>query len=94
MLEDFGSRREPGRSRAEYVEQLKRDLATYYGYNEFMIDMYLNMFRCGVGCCLLVRVWAAQGMRCWPVYALSWSRSHAADPAPTFGSACWHPRDS
>lgn len=45
VLEKFGERREAGRSRTEYLAQLKRDLATYYGYNEFMIDMYLNMFR-------------------------------------------------
>ncbi|PNW82090.1 hypothetical protein CHLRE_06g273413v5 [Chlamydomonas reinhardtii] len=44
VLEKFGERREAGRSRTEYLAQLKRDLATYYGYNEFMIDMYLNMF--------------------------------------------------
>ncbi|KAG2445305.1 hypothetical protein HYH02_008771 [Chlamydomonas schloesseri] len=44
VLENFSERREAGRSRSEYLAQLKRDLATYYGYNEFMIDMYLNMF--------------------------------------------------
>lgn len=45
VLEAFSERREPGISRAEYLTSLKRDLAMYYGYNEFMIDMYLNMFR-------------------------------------------------
>ncbi|KAG2502071.1 hypothetical protein HYH03_000564 [Edaphochlamys debaryana] len=44
VLEDFAQRREAGRSRQEYLEQLKRDLGAYYGYNDFMIDMYLNMF--------------------------------------------------
>ncbi|GIL59825.1 hypothetical protein Vafri_14549 [Volvox africanus] len=44
VLENFTARREPGHSRADYLLQLKRDLATYYGYNDFMVDMYLNMF--------------------------------------------------
>ncbi|GFR43373.1 hypothetical protein Agub_g4445 [Astrephomene gubernaculifera] len=44
VLEAFAERREAGRSRGEYLAQLRRDLGTYYGYNEFMIDMYLNMF--------------------------------------------------
>ncbi|GLC55269.1 hypothetical protein PLESTB_000966400 [Pleodorina starrii] len=44
VLEDFANRRDPGRSRTDYMAQLKRDLATYYGYNDFMVDMYLNMF--------------------------------------------------
>ncbi|GLI70303.1 hypothetical protein VaNZ11_015253 [Volvox africanus] len=44
VLENFAARREPGHSRADYLLQLKRDLATYYGYNDFMVDMYLNMF--------------------------------------------------
>lgn len=39
VLEDFANRREEGRSRAEYMAQLKRDLATYYGYNEFMLEV-------------------------------------------------------
>ncbi len=93
MLEDFGARREPGRSRAEYVEQLKRDLATYYGYNEFMIDMYLNMFRCGVGCCLLVRVWVAQcaGPR---RRACGVGQVAPAGLTPKSDKGCWHPHES
>lgn len=50
ILEDFAARREPGRSRTDYLAQLKRDLATYYGYNDFMVDMYLNMFRLVYDC--------------------------------------------
>lgn len=46
-LENFKQLREPERSRAEYLEQLKRDLATYYGYNEFMVDALLAMFSVG-----------------------------------------------
>ncbi|KAL4427894.1 hypothetical protein ABPG75_001983 [Micractinium tetrahymenae] len=46
-LENFKQLREGGRSRAEYLEQLKRDLATYYGYNQFMVDALLAMFSVG-----------------------------------------------
>ncbi len=36
--------KQPLRPRAEYMDQLKRDLATYYGYNDFMLDTLLGMF--------------------------------------------------
>ena len=36
--------REPGRSRNDYLSSLKKDLATYYGYNAFMVDYILNLF--------------------------------------------------
>lgn len=36
--------KQPLRPRAEYMDQLKRDLATYYGYNDFMLDTFLGMF--------------------------------------------------
>ena len=44
VLQDFKSRREPGRSRGEYVERLVADLATYYGYNTFLIQYLLDTF--------------------------------------------------
>ena len=44
VLDDFKRLREPGRSRNEYVEQLKRDICTYYGYNDFMVDALLDLF--------------------------------------------------
>lgn len=34
----------PLRPRSEYMDQLKKDLATYYGYNDFMLDTLLGMF--------------------------------------------------
>lgn len=36
--------KQPLRPRAEYMDQLKRDLSTYYGYNDFMLDTFLGMF--------------------------------------------------
>ncbi len=44
VLDDFKRLRDPGRPRSDYVNQLKRDLATYYGYNAFLIDVILNLF--------------------------------------------------
>jgi 25S rRNA (cytosine2870-C5)-methyltransferase len=44
VLDDFKRLREPGRSRNEYIEQLKRDICTYYGYNDFMVDALLDLF--------------------------------------------------
>jgi len=36
--------KQPLRPRAEYMDQLKKDLAAYYGYNDFMLDTLLGMF--------------------------------------------------
>lgn len=36
--------KQPLRPRAEYMDQLKRDLSAYYGYNDFMLDTFLGMF--------------------------------------------------
>lgn len=43
-LENFAKMRDPARPRRDYLAQLKKDLITYYGYNDFMIDVYLSMF--------------------------------------------------
>lgn len=32
------------RSRSEYVEQLLADIASYYGYNEFLAEKLFNLF--------------------------------------------------
>ncbi|XP_027699138.1 probable 28S rRNA (cytosine(4447)-C(5))-methyltransferase isoform X2 [Vombatus ursinus] len=44
VLRDFGSRREEGRSRAEYLSRLRRDLATYYSYGDFLIGKIMDIF--------------------------------------------------
>lgn len=44
VLLDFKNLREEGRSRSEYIDQIKKDLATYYGYNEFMVDKLFYLF--------------------------------------------------
>lgn len=44
VLGDFASLRQPGVARSEYMARLAADLATYYGYNEFMLGTFLQMF--------------------------------------------------
>jgi len=47
VLLDFKSRREEGVDRQTYMNRLKKDLCTYYSYNEFMIDKFLQVFNVG-----------------------------------------------
>jgi len=35
---------EPGRSRTDYMDRLAKDVQTYYGYNEFLTNMFLELF--------------------------------------------------
>ncbi|KAG2528917.1 hypothetical protein JM18_001062 [Phytophthora kernoviae] len=44
VLSQFSARREPGRSRVDYMESLAKDLSGYFGYNRELIDMFLKMF--------------------------------------------------
>ena len=44
VLKDFTSRREEGRSRHEYLECLKRDLCSYYNYNDYMMGKLIDTF--------------------------------------------------
>ncbi|XP_078725844.1 28S rRNA (cytosine(4447)-C(5))-methyltransferase [Lampetra fluviatilis] len=44
VLGDFTNRREPGRTREEYLELLKRDLAMYYSYNDFLMSLLSGLF--------------------------------------------------
>lgn len=44
VLAHFKDRREPGRSRVDYVETLAKDIANYFGYNRELIDMFMKMF--------------------------------------------------
>jgi len=47
VLQDFKARREEGVDRQTYMNRLKKDLCTYYSYNDFMIDKFLQVFPVG-----------------------------------------------
>ncbi|KAK0411178.1 hypothetical protein QR680_005529 [Steinernema hermaphroditum] len=47
VLGDFKKRKEPGRSRSEYVDVLHKDLCSYYGYNEYLMERFMNLFPIG-----------------------------------------------
>ncbi|KAK2503782.1 hypothetical protein MC885_016912, partial [Smutsia gigantea] len=44
VLRDFGSQREEGRSRSEYLHRLQKDLATYYSYGDFLLGKLIDLF--------------------------------------------------
>lgn len=44
VLRDFGTQREEGRSRAEYLQRLRKDLATYYSYGDFLLGKLMDLF--------------------------------------------------
>ena len=44
VLGDFTNRRDPSTSRQDYVNQLCKDLCTYYSYNEFLIEKLHDLF--------------------------------------------------
>ncbi|VDN52479.1 unnamed protein product [Dracunculus medinensis] len=47
VLGDFKNRRQAGRKRKEYLAILTRDLCKYYGYNEFLMEKFRNLFSNG-----------------------------------------------
>jgi len=44
VLKNFAQKRDPEKSRQEYLECLSRDLCTYYDYNEYMMSKMMNVF--------------------------------------------------
>eukprot|EP00884_Botryococcus_braunii_P017505 jgi/Botrbrau1/4438/Bobra.0348s0027.1 len=44
ILDNFSLRRQPGRSRKEYIALLKKQLKVLYDYNDFMLDAILSLF--------------------------------------------------
>lgn len=44
ILSNLQTLSEPGKSRADYMDRLSKDVQTYYGYNEFLTDMFLELF--------------------------------------------------
>jgi len=44
VLNNFKELREENRSRQDYVDQLKKDICTYYGYNEYLLEKFFYLF--------------------------------------------------
>ncbi|XP_076594326.1 28S rRNA (cytosine(4447)-C(5))-methyltransferase [Chaetodon auriga] len=44
VLCNFSTKREEGKERAEYISLLKKDLCTYYSYNNFLIEKLIDIF--------------------------------------------------
>lgn len=44
VLGDFNRLKEEGRSRCEYTDLLLKDLCTYYSYNEFLMEVLMQIF--------------------------------------------------
>ena len=44
VLQGFKAKRQEGVDRQTYMNRLKKDLCTYYNYNEFMIEKFLQVF--------------------------------------------------
>lgn len=44
VLGDFNNLKEDGRSRCEYTDLLLKDLCTYYSYNEFLMEVLMQIF--------------------------------------------------
>ena len=44
VLGDFSARRDPDRTRQDYVRKLLKDLRIYYGYNEYLMEKLYEIF--------------------------------------------------
>lgn len=44
ILANFKELRDPNISRSDYIDELKQDLSKAYGYNQDMIDLFLDLF--------------------------------------------------
>ena len=56
MLSNFKTLRQEGASRKDYVKQLTMDLASYYGYNDYLIEVLVEVILCSCNLNFSVRV--------------------------------------
>lgn len=47
VLTNFSTLRDKEHSRQDYLEVLRRDLCTYYSYNDFLMDKFMQLFPLG-----------------------------------------------
>lgn len=43
-MSNFEEMREPGKSRGEYISDLKQAVQDYYSYNEELTDLFFDLF--------------------------------------------------
>lgn len=56
VLCNFSAKREEGKDRVEYLSLLKKDLCTYYSYNEFLIEKLMDLFPLSEVCLLVLHL--------------------------------------
>lgn len=44
VLGDFKNRRQEGKKRVEYLKIFQQDLCSYYGYNDFLMEKFMELF--------------------------------------------------
>lgn len=44
VLGDFNNRKQDGKTRKEYLDVLRKDLCAYYGYNEYLMAKFMELF--------------------------------------------------
>lgn len=44
VLADFSNLRDKNHSRQDYIDLLRKDLCTYYSYNEFLMEKFMQLF--------------------------------------------------
>ncbi|XP_067651864.1 uncharacterized protein [Haliotis asinina] len=44
VLKEFNERREEGKNRNDYITQLRKDLCSYYSYNDFLMEKLMELF--------------------------------------------------
>ncbi|PAV62423.1 hypothetical protein WR25_08567 [Diploscapter pachys] len=47
VLGDFKNRRDPNKSRQDYIDILTKDLCNTYGYNQYLIEKFIQLFPSG-----------------------------------------------
>jgi len=63
------------RPRADYVSQLISDIASYYGYNEFLAEKLFNMFPVGEVAFLVAALYSSLTVSCRPLSSSKQMRS-------------------